>query len=264
MTVATWILTTEYGLDRHAWDNKIDWAVPAALVCYWTMPMTMVRNADRTSDWLDSSSPLRSSDRLHQTLDPPVPPPHDKRDARPPMGLDTPSRFHLHVLLWRWRPPRLHLSMPAHGRDLECFQPYLQKGIYLHRNDKSRRLGRRSQRHQRSHRSRCTLPTTQPLQPRHLLPPKDRLELDIRTRISRHWSGSRSDILSLENPNNNGLNLGRTHFLRMVDSRMSIGYHVRLRTLSPSFLPKIRPRYLKEVFWERSFALCYWDRRVLS
>ncbi|CAK1367208.1 hypothetical protein CB0940_10519 [Cercospora beticola] len=31
MTVATWILTTEYGLDRHAWDNKIDWAVPAAL-----------------------------------------------------------------------------------------------------------------------------------------------------------------------------------------------------------------------------------------
>ncbi|KAM3414013.1 hypothetical protein BST61_g10675 [Cercospora zeina] len=30
MTAMTWLLTTRYGLDRHAWDNKIEWATPAA------------------------------------------------------------------------------------------------------------------------------------------------------------------------------------------------------------------------------------------
>ncbi|KAF2213544.1 hypothetical protein CERZMDRAFT_8308, partial [Cercospora zeae-maydis SCOH1-5] len=35
MTATTWILTTQYGVDRHAWDNKPEWAAPAALTG-WT------------------------------------------------------------------------------------------------------------------------------------------------------------------------------------------------------------------------------------
>lgn len=142
LTTATWIDTKDFGLDRHVWDMKIEWAVEAAKVCNFfffflfsterRLISTMGPLIQSFAGRLDRSVIFRGGNRLHETLDIALPSPHGQSYRGPSMAMGPSSGLCLHLLLRHRHAARILALVPTLGRALARVRRVIQHRVHLH------------------------------------------------------------------------------------------------------------------------------------